>query len=161
MPGSRTLRLDDLSDAELAAIFRALPFAQRVWLACMCRRWRAICASGDVWHSVELNFTRGRFIMRRKEEETAAMLAWFAERRGSIHELTVVALQGDGTKACRSQRSELAFSTARMLGGLLVAGCLLLLYVRKKWATEVVLLAVQGFCVRLCKDACPALLPCC
>lgn len=94
MPGSRTLRLDDLSDAELAAVFRAVPFAQRVWLACVCRRWRALCASGDVWHSVELNFTRRRFMMR-EEEETAAMLAWFAERRGSIHELTVALLQGD------------------------------------------------------------------
>lgn len=89
MRSSRTPCLNDLSDAELATVFRAVPFAERARLACVCRRWRVVCAGGDVWRSVELNLARG-LMMRREEKDTAAMLAWFVARRGGICDLTVI-----------------------------------------------------------------------
>ncbi|KAL4440203.1 hypothetical protein ABPG75_003204 [Micractinium tetrahymenae] len=82
MQRTQGLSLDDLSDAELAAVFRAVPAAQHTRLASVCRRWRAICTGGDVWPDAVLKSDRLR--------DNGPMYAWFQERRGPLHTLTLV-----------------------------------------------------------------------
>lgn len=156
MPDSHALRLGDLSDAELETVFRAVPCAERPRLACVCRRWRAICAGGDVWRSAELNLTRG-WMMRRDEEGTADMLAWFAARRGSIRELTVVAQTGAGTAGQRCSgpwwRRWLVFLAARQFWPLL-ADSWMYKICRQPWGSTRSMPAwCHGSCPALCRRA--------
>ena len=90
-PPRRATQLEDLDDAQLAAVLAAVPAKQRRCLPLVCRRWRAVCSTNTaVWEDVHLDFSRGRI------EDHSAMYRWCVQRRAAIKRLTLVTETGVG-----------------------------------------------------------------